>query len=366
MSHETVLEIHLDHLTHNFKYLKSKLQEGVKFMAVVKAAGYGSDAVSIAKHLETLKVDYFAVAYTQEAVELRKNGITTPILILHPQPYNFQEIISNNLVPSLYNLNVLKQFMKTAEDLHLKMYPVHLKFNTGLHRIGFNSGDLDQCYQLISKTDAVTIEGILSHLAASEDVNEIEFTRTQIKMFENIVNEATNLFGSISLIHQCNTSGILNFPEAHFTMVRSGIGLYGFGNDARYDRNLKPISSLKSVISQINFLKKGESLGYNRAFIANAKTQTATIAIGHADGISRAFGKGKGYVWIHKQKAVIIGNVCMDMIMVDVTHISCKEGDEVILFDANHTAAEMAEFAGTISYELLTAISPRVKRKVVS
>lgn len=366
MYHETVLEIHLDHLTHNYYFLKSKLQKDVKFMAVVKATGYGSDAVVVAKHLEALKVDYFAVAYTQEAIQLRQHGITTPILILHPQPCNFEKIISNKLVPSLYNLQVLKKFIETVKEQNSKQHPVHLKFNTGLHRIGLDPGDIGSCYQLISETNAVKVEGILSHLAASEDLNEIEFTRTQIKRFQTIVTEATRLFDSISLIHQSNTSGILNFPEAHFNMVRSGIGLYGFGNDPRYDKNLKPITSLKSVITQINKLKTGESLGYNRAFIAKEPTITATIAIGHADGISRTFGNKNGYVWIHDQKAFILGNVCMDMLMVDVTQIECEQGDEVILFDANHNAAKMAEFAGTISYELLTAISPRVKRKIVS
>ncbi|UZO81742.1 alanine racemase [Aquimarina sp. ERC-38] len=366
MYHETVLEIHLPHLTHNFKYLKSKISAETKFMAVVKAAGYGSEAAPVAKHLQSLGVDYFAVAYTSEGVELVQKGITTPILVLHPQPTHFKELVTHRLIPSLYNLYVLKEFIQFCTSEGITQYPVHLKFNTGLNRIGFSMDDIDACYGLIRNTKAVIVEGILSHLAASEDLKEKEFTLGQIKSFQTIVSKAPSLFGTIPLVHQSNTSGILNYPEAHFTMVRSGIGLYGFGNDVKFDKNLKPVTSLKSVITQINTIKKGESVGYNRAFVANKKTISATIALGHADGIGRIFGNQKGFVWIHGKKAPILGNVCMDMLMVDVTAILCSVGDEVIIFNAHHTAASVAEISGTISYELLTAISPRVKRKIIN
>ncbi len=362
---ETVLEINLAHLTHNFNYLKSKVNPNVKMLAVVKASGYGSDAGAIAKHLEKVGADYFAVAYVAEGIALRESGITTPILVLHPQPVNFQKLIENQLEPSLYSSRVLKTFTAAANSLGKKEYPVHIKFNTGLNRIGFSEDDVDHILETINNTTAIKVVALLSHLAASEDLSEKEFTLKQINSFKKITTEMNDRLGYKPILHQSNTSGILNYPEAHFDMVRAGIGLYGYGNDAKYDPELKPVASLKSVISQIHNLESGESLGYNRAFIATKHTKTATIPIGHADGISRQYGNKKGFVTINNTQAYIIGNVCMDMIMVDVTDIDCREGDEVIIFDTKYSASKVAENSGTISYELLTAISPRVKRIVI-
>ncbi len=362
---ETVLEINLAHLTHNFNYLKSKVAIDVKMLAVVKASGYGSDASVIAKHLENIGVDYFAVAYVSEGIVLREAGIKTPILVLHPQPLNFPKLIEYQLEPSLYSSRTLKEFIKTASLLDKKDYPVHIKFNTGLNRIGFWENDVDHIMDQLKVTNTVKVVSLLSHLAASEDHNEREFTLDQINSFKNISKDVSEKLGYTPILHQSNTSGILNYPEAHFDMVRTGIGLYGYGNDAKYDAELKPVASLKSVISQIHMLEPGESLGYNRAFITSDFTKTATIPIGHADGIGRQYGNKKGFVTINNKRAYILGNVCMDMIMVDVTEIDCKEGDEVIIFDANLNAAQIAEYSGTISYELLTAISPRVKRIII-
>ncbi len=362
---ETVLEINLAHLTHNYKYLKSRVRPNVKILAVVKASGYGSDAAVIAKHLEQIGADYFAVAYTSEGVILRESGIKTPILVLHPQPVNFEELIVNELTPSIYSFRVLTSFIETANSLDKKEYPVHIKFNTGLHRIGFDEVDIEAIIKQISNTKAIKVIAMLSHLAASEDIAEKEFTLGQISTFKKIADKMTNKLGYAPILHQSNTSGILNYPEAHFDMVRTGIGLYGYGNDAKYDPELKPVASLKSIVSQIHTLQAGDSLGYNRAFVATKMTKTATIPLGHADGIGRQYGNRKGFVTIHGKRAYIIGNVCMDMIMVDVTDIDCEEGDEVVIFDGNATASTIAENAGTISYELLTAISMRVKRTII-
>lgn len=362
---ETILEINLAHLTHNFKYLKSKVNPNVKILAVVKASGYGSDATIIAKHLEKIGADYFAVAYVSEGVLLRKAGITTPILVLHPQPVNFSKLIEYRLEPSLYSSRVLKEFITILSSENQKDYPIHLKFNSGLNRIGFNENEVNHVIEQLSATPHVKVISLLSHLAASEDHNEIEFTTKQIDTFKRTAEDLISKLGYKPILHQSNTSGILNYPTAHFDMVRTGIGLYGYGNEAKYDKQLKPVASLKSIISQIHQLNPGDSLGYNRAFIASKPTKTATIPVGHADGISRQYGNKKGYVTINDQKAFIIGNVCMDMIMVDVTDIDCNEGDEVIIFDTNTNAALVAEHSGTISYELLTAISPRVRRIVI-
>ncbi|MHA7056747.1 alanine racemase [Aquimarina sp. M1] len=362
---ETVLEINLAHLTHNYKYIRSKVQPDVKLLAVVKAAGYGSDAVIMAKHLEKIGADYFAVAYVAEGITLRKAGIQIPILVLHPQPVNFSALITYQLEPSLYSSRILREFIAVAETKKQQQYPVHIKFNSGLNRIGFWKNDVDYIKNCLNTTDSVKIKSIFSHLAASEDHNEKEFTIGQIDSFKKTALEMIDKLGYKPMLHQSNTSGILNYPEVHFDMVRTGIGLYGYGNEAMYDQQLRPVASLKSVISQIHMLEPGESLGYNRAFIATDFTKTATIPIGHADGIGRRYGNEKGFVTIQSKKAYIIGNVCMDMIMVDITHIDCNEGDEVIVFNNLSSAAVLAESAGTISYELLTAISPRVKRVII-
>ncbi|WP_225036072.1 alanine racemase [Winogradskyella sp. SM1960] len=359
---ETVLEIDFNALTHNFNYLKSKLQPQTKFLAVVKAFAYGSDAVEIAKHLQKIGIDYFAVAYVREGVALRDAGITTPILVLHPQSINFKTLIERCLEPSLYSAHVLDEFIKTAEDLSQKNYPVHIKFNTGLNRLGFDQKDRETMVSKLGSTTAVKVKSIFSHLAASEDLNEKDFTEQQIETFKSIAETFKTQSGTAPWLHLCNTSGILNYPEAHFNMVRSGIGLYGFGNSEEEDKNFKPIASLKSVVSQIHEIDKGKSVGYNRAHISGRNERVATIPIGHADGLSRVYGNKKGFVFINGEKAYIIGNVCMDMIMVDVTDIKCKEGDEVIIFDKVHTASEIAESAGSISYEILTALSKRIKR----
>ena len=362
---ETVLEIDLRALTHNFNYLKSKLQPETKFLAVVKAFAYGSDSVEIAKHLQKMDVDYFAVAYTKEGVVLRDAGITKPILVLHPQPINFKTIIERCLEPSLYSAKVLNEFVAVTEENAQTDYPVHIKFNTGLNRLGFWESDVDFIVSRLKETSAVKVKSIFSHLAASEDLKEADFTNQQIQRFNSIIDNFKTQIGYKPWVHMCNTSGIINYKNAHFDMVRSGIGLYGFGNSVKEDQNLKPIASLKSVISQIHNIEKGESVGYNRAYISNGFEKTATIPIGHADGITRVYGKKKGFVYINNQKAYIIGNVCMDMIMVNVTDIDCKEGDEVVIFDGTHRANEIAESAGTISYEILTAISQRVKREFI-
>jgi alanine racemase len=361
---ETVLEIDLNALSHNFEYIKSQLNPKTKILAVIKAFAYGTDVNEISNHLEKLKVDYFAVAYTNEGVALRKAGITTPILVLHPQPANFYSLIDNCLEPSLYSKRGLDLFIDLAKQKSLLEYPIHLKFNTGLNRLGFRENDIHLITDKILATNHVKVVSLFSHLAASEDKSEKNFTLSQINTFEKISKVFIKKIDYKPLLHLLNTSGVLNYPQAQFDMVRCGIGLYGFGNDPKLTKHLKLVASLKSVISQIHLIEPNETVGYNRAFKSEKLTKIATIPIGHADGISRAFGNGKGYVLIHNNKAPVIGNVCMDMLMVDVTDIVCEEGDEVIVFNNQQTINDLAERINTISYELMTAISQRVKRIV--
>ena len=363
---ETVLEIDLKALQHNFEHLKSKLQPSTKFLAVVKAFAYGSDANEIANYLQELDVDYFAVAYIDEGVALRNAGITKPILVLHPLAVNFKKLIDYCLEPSLYNVKILNEFISVASAEKQNNYPVHIKFNTGLNRLGFWHDEVKSITDILSETKMVKVKSIFSHLASSEDLNEKVFTLNQIASFKTIAKIFTENIGYKPMLHICNTSGILNYPDAHFDMVRSGIGLYGFGNSEEENKDLKPIGTLKTVISQIHHIKKGESVGYNRAFKSDSLLKTATLPIGHADGIGRQYGNGIGFVMINRQKAPIVGNVCMDMIMVNVTNIDCNEGDEVIVFGENPTAENLASTAHTISYELITSISQRVKRIYIS
>lgn len=361
-AHETLLEIDLKALEHNYHFLRSKLDPNTKFLAVVKAFAYGSDAIHIAKKLVDLGIDYFAVAYAREGATLREAGIQTPILVLHPQPVNFSLIIEKCLEPSLYSPRILKEFLNVASSHSQKQYPVHIKFNTGLNRLGFWEKDVDYIAAQIENRDELKIVSVFSHLAASEDRNELEFSKRQLETFEKIIAEAKDKLPGEPFRHMLNTSGIINFPEAQFEMVRSGIGLYGYGNAAEIDAELQPVMTLKSVISQIHKIEPNETVGYNRAFTSDGFRMTATLPLGHADGIGRHYGGNRANVYIKGQAAPIIGNVCMDMMMIDITGINCREGDEVIIFGKEHSAEVLASSANTISYELITGISQRVKR----
>jgi len=362
---ETTLEINLGALKSNFNFLKSKLQQNTLFLAVVKAFAYGSDAIVVAKYLEKIRVDYFAVAYVKEGVELRESGIKTPILVLHPQLGNLKLAVKHSLEPSLYSLKLLREFKKVALDCGVIDYPVHIKFNTGLNRLGLKLSDVGLVVSGLTGSSLLKVKSVFSHLAASEDLNEKEFTENQIALFRSISEKFINSFNYPIIRHLCNTSGVLNYPDAHFDMVRCGIGLYGYGNFNKKAHELTPVASLKSVVSQVFNATAGDSVGYNRDYVCEFDSKIATIPLGHADGVGRQYGNGVGSVYINHQKAHIIGNVCMDMIMIDVTKIKCEEGDEVVLFGPGLPAEEAAEFANTISYELIAGISQRVTRKFI-
>ncbi|MCF6180539.1 alanine racemase [Lutibacter sp.] len=363
-NHVTILEINLNSLEFNLNYFKKKLESNTKILAVVKAFGYGSSAVEISKFLAD-KVSYFAVAYLDEGIALRKAGIINPILVLHPVISNFNKIVEYQLEPNIYSFKLLKAFLKDAKKLSLNNYPIHLKFNTGLNRLGFNKQDVAKLIKILELQKTIKVASIFSHIAASEDVKERNFTLQQISIFKTIITEFDKKLSSSPIKHMLNTSGIINYnTEAQFDMVRLGIGLYGFGNDAEETSKLKNVLILKSIISQIHTIQKGDSVGYNRAFKATKTIKSATIPIGHADGISRQLGNKKGYVYVNNKKAPIIGNVCMDMIMIDVTNIECEEGDEVIIYKNQQHIEDLAQKSNTISYELITAISQRVNRVV--
>jgi alanine racemase len=358
----TRLEVDLAALEHNFNFLKSRIDKDTLFMAVVKANAYGHGIVQIAQHLQELGTDYFATAYVEEAVQLRDNGITTPILVLHPQPHTLATCIDRCVEPVIYSVQMLENVIAFAKAKSQQAYPIHLEFNTGLNRIGIDPEDQDQVIEKIMATDAVKVKGIQSHLAASEDLAEKEFTTSQIQLFEKIARQVESKLGYSCLKHTDNTSGILNYSNAQYDMVRSGIGLYGYANDLAMDQELQIVGSLKTSISQIREIQKGETVSYNRSFKASHPMKYAVLALGHGDGINRIYGYGNAHVYIHGREAKTLGIICMDMFMVDVTNIDCQVGDDVLIFGEQQTAREMAEHAGTISYELLTGIQSRVPR----
>lgn len=362
---ETHLEIDLNALEHNYRYLRSKLKRGTKFLGVVKAFAYGSDSLVIAKKLEQLGADYLAVAYISEGISLRKGGIRLPILVLHAQPQGYPLMIKHCLEPNIYSLRVLQMFLEQAKKLKQLNYPIHIKFNSGLNRLGFGSDAISKIKTLLKDRSEVSVKSVFSHLAASEDISEEKFTLSQIELFQSQANLFSKNLEIRPFRHILNTSGILNYPEAQLDMVRSGIGLYGYGNEDRFDSDLKVVASLKTIISQIHSLQPNETVGYNRAFTSAQSKRIATLPLGHADGIGRQYGNGKASVLINGSKAPIVGNVCMDMIMVDITGIDCGEGDEVLIFGKGHSAEDFAKTADTISYELLCGISQRIKRTFV-
>jgi len=362
----TRLEIDLAALGQNYNYFRNKIGTGIKMLGVVKAYGYGSESAAMAKELVKLGVDYLAVAYVREGVALRDAGVQLPILVLHPQPPDLPELIDRCLEPALYSPRLLKAFVDVAQEKDQKDYPVHIKFNTGLNRLGFWENDLEWISSQLQKTRSIKVLSLFSHLAASDDLDEDSFNQRQIDRFKSIAANFEAQTGMRPFLHQSNTSGILNYPRAHFDMVRCGIGLHGFSNDPSVDKELIPIATLMTSISQLHKIEPGETVGYNRAYKADGYRTIATLPLGHADGIVRALGNENGSVMVNGAVAPIVGNVCMDMIMVDVSGIDCKEGDPVEVFGQNHSAAAMAAQAGSISYELITAISQRVPRVILN
>lgn len=361
-THETVLEINLNSISHNLNYFKSKLKPKTKMMVMVKAFGYGNGGFEIAKLLEHHNVDYLGVAFADEGIALKNDGIHLPIMVLNPETTSFPAIIQHHLEPEIYSLKGLNAFLKIAEQRKLKHYPIHIKLDTGMHRLGFEAEQLPELLTRLKDNKFVLVKSILSHMATSDDLEHHEFALAQIDLFEKMSSQIITALQIKPIRHLLNTSGISNYTKAQYDMVRLGIGLYGISNDPEEQPYLENVGTLKSIISQIRTIDAGESVGYGRRFIADKTTKIATIPIGYADGISRQWGNGLGYVSIHDQKATIVGSVCMDMLMVDVTAISCIEGDQVIIFGENPTVQFIAQQLHTIPYEILTSISQRVKR----
>ncbi|MDO5665220.1 MAG: bifunctional UDP-N-acetylmuramoyl-tripeptide:D-alanyl-D-alanine ligase/alanine racemase [Bacteroidia bacterium] len=361
--HETILEIDLDALVHNFNFYKSKISAQTKLICMVKANGYGTGAVEIAKTLQYHRCEYFAVAVAEEGVELRKEGISTPIIVLNPEVNGFEELFSRDLEPEVYNFKILEAFIHEAERRGITNYPIHVKIDTGMHRLGFLPSQLPELIDRLKLQKGLKVKSVFSHLAASESWTFDDFTQKQIDILDTVHKEIEKKIGYPVWKHILNSAGIERFPSAQWDMVRLGIGLYGVSASGL--DGLKNVFTLKTTILQIKEIPNHETVGYGRKEALNRDARIATIRIGYADGLDRKFGNRKGEILINGKFAPIVGNVCMDLCMVDVTDIDAKEGDTVVIFGENLSVIKLAENIDTIPYEILTSVSSRVKRVYV-
>ncbi len=360
--HRTRLEINMDALVHNLNFYRSFLKPKTKIMVMVKAFAYGGGSFEIANLLQYQQVDYLAVAYADEGVELRKNGIHIPIMVMNPSVEDFENICNYRLEPEIYSFQLLDQWITHITSLDYAP-KIHLKIDTGMHRLGFESEDINLLIKsIVLNKEKLGVASAFSHLATSDDPENPTFLFEQITKFKRIANDLEQHLEMPITKHVLNSSGIANFSDMQMDMVRLGIGLYGIDPSGVFQKKLELVTTLKSVISQIKDVKQGETVGYGRVGKAENDIRVATIAIGYADGLNRGLSDGVGKVYINGQSAPIIGNVCMDMIMVNVTKVQCEAGDEVEIFGKHISINTLAKQLDTIPYEILTSVSERVKR----
>lgn len=359
--HGTVLEVNLNAITHNLNFYRSKLKPRVKTMAMVKAFSYGNGSHEVANWLQFQKVDYLAVAYSDEGVTLRQHGIHLPIMVMNPTVSSFDMLIKYQLEPEIYSPELLQEYTSFVRGKN-GSFKIHLKLDTGMHRLGFESTDLNELIANLKENPQFKVASIFSHLAGSDEAMHNGFSARQAFSFKKMAEELIEGLNYRPLLHLLNSPGISRFPDFQFDMVRLGVGLYGVDATQLHQDRLQSVSVLKTVISQVKFVKKGETIGYSRKGVAEKNMKIATIAIGYADGYDRKFSNGVGVVNIKGKPAPVVGNVCMDMCMVDVTDIDCIAGEEVIVFGKNPNLFELASAINTIPYEILTNVSDRVKR----
>ena len=362
--HGTELEIDLEAVRHNLNHYRALLAPGVRTMAMVKAFGYGAGALELARLFQHERVHYLGVAYADEGIELRSHGITLPIMVMNPEPVAMETLHRFRLEAEVYDLRSLRDAMEAAQRMP-DAPPVHIKLDTGMHRLGFTEAELPGLLDALRGLRTLKAASILSHMVASEEPAQDDFSRSQIATFTRMADAIDAVLGYRPLRHLVNSAGIARWPQAHFDMVRSGIGLHGVGSTEEDTKRLQHTVSLRTPIAQLKRLTDGDTVGYNRRGVISGTRTIATLPIGYADGFSRRLGNGVGCVWINGQRAPVTGNVCMDMCMVDVTGIPCAVGDVAVVFDARHPVTQVAQAMGTIPYEVLTSISQRVKRVYV-
>ncbi len=358
--HETILEVDLNAIADNFNHYRSLLEPGVRMVCMVKASAYGSGAVEVARKLQDLRVNYLAVAVADEGAELRRAGITAGIMVMNPERSAFKTLFEYNLEPEIYSFHLLDEFIKVAEHNGITDFPVHIKIDTGMHRLGFTPGDIPELVRRLKRHSAVIPRSVFSHFTGSDSDKFDDFTKVQIQRFEEASNMLQAAFQHHIIRHICNSAGIERFPEAHYDMVRLGLGLYGI--DPITNEPLSPVCTLKTTILQIRSLEAGETVGYSRKGVLDRPSRIAAIPIGYADGLDRHLGNGRGYCLVNGQKARYVGNICMDVCMIDVTGIDCKEGDSVEIFGKNLRVDVLSDLLDTIPYEIISTVSTRVKR----
>lgn len=361
--HQTVLQVNLDAVAHNYNFFRSKLRPDTKIVCMVKAGGYGAGSDEIAKTLQDRGAAYLAVAAHDEGAELRKAGITMPIMVLNPKIKNYKAMFAYNLEPEVFTIEECREIIKEAEKCGITNYPVHIKIETGMNRLGFLQNQLPELINLLQSQDAITPASVFSHLSVADEPLQDEYTMQQFAYFEKCCNMLQAGFKHHILRHILNTTGIVRFPEHQYDMVRVGIGLHGIATvDDDAEADLQPSSSLHSVVISIKELPEGTTIGYGRKGVLSRPSRIATIPIGYADGFARCFGNGNAQMWVNGTLCPTIGNVCMDLCMIDVTDAVCNVGDSVEIFGTNIPVERLAEARGTIPYEILTSISNRVKR----
>jgi alanine racemase len=361
--HQTVLEINLNALVHNLKTYQSLLKPNTKVMAMVKALSYGSGSFEVSNKLQFEGVSYLAVAYTDEGIALRKNKIDLPMMVMNADDHSFPSIIEWKLEPEIYNFRTLEHMLIAAREAEVLAYPIHIKLDTGMHRLGFDASDMPALIEQLKSNPELQVISVFSHLSGSEEPELDLFTAQQDAQFRQLSQQLQEGIGYGFIRHLCNSSAIARHPELHFDMVRLGLGLYGIDGSATIQKQLLNVSRLKTSIAQIKRVPFTETVGYNRKGILSRDTVIGTVCIGYADGISRRLGNGKGYMLLRGQQVPIVGNVCMDMCMLDITDIpDAQEGDEVLVFGKELPVTQLAKWADTIPYEILTGISQRVKR----
>jgi alanine racemase len=361
-NHKTFVEIDLSGVRHNIALFKSLLLPETKILAMVKAQSYGSGVEKMAAFFEQQGVDYLGVAYSDEGVELRKQGIKLPILVMNAEEDGFEDCINYQLEPAIYSFNQLDQFIKELIFHGHSAYPIHLKLDTGMRRLGFELKDIPRVCEILQAQPEIRVKSVYSHLADSDNRRDKRFTEHQIKQFHQATQLLNHQLNYHFDRHILNSEGIANYPNAQYNMVRLGIGMYGISSNPLLKQKLQPVLKWLSAVSQIKELSKGESVGYSRTFIADKPTKIAIIPVGYADGFRRNLSNGKGGVYIHETFCPTIGRVCMDMIMVDVTKLHVKEGDKVVIIGGKQTIEKFAAEMDTIAYEVMTSISKRVHR----
>jgi len=361
-AHETVLEINLNSLVNNLNQYKSLIGQGCQIMAMVKAFSYGSGVFEIANILQYEKVNYLAVAYADEGVELRQAGISVPIMVMSPEPGSFEMMLEYNLEPEIYNLRVLQLFSDEVKHLCKQNVNIHIKIDTGMHRLGFEESEIDMLLYKLQNNKLLKVKSVFTHLTSTDDAADDNFTISQIQLYNKITDKIEKAIQYKLLKHVLNSAGTERFSEYSFNMVRIGIGLYGFCTNNKLNGKLQNVLSLKTVISQIKNINENSFVGYNRKGKILKDSIIATIPIGYADGLNRKLGNGNAEFTVNGIKVKTIGNICMDMCMLDVTNANAHEGDEVVIFNSVEDISKISETIGTIPYEVLTGISRRVKR----